>query len=51
MCSYLAYPSFPLIGVVGVVLLVLNLPDTCGSKAQMVAPHGAVRATVPVTTE
>ena len=29
--------------------LVINLPGTSGSKAQMVTPHGAVRAMVPVT--
>ena len=51
MCSYLVYSSFPLIDVVGAVPLVINLPGASGSKAQMVAPHGTVRATVSVTLE
>ena len=50
MCSYLVYTSFPLIGVVGLsVTLIIYLPGASKSKAQMVAPCGAVRAMVPVT--
>ena len=50
MCSYLVYPSFPLIGVVGAVCVSGDQSSRCsGCKAQMVALYGAVRATVPVT--
>lgn len=45
--SYLVYPPFPLIGVT----LVVNLPGSSASKAQMVVLHGAVRTMVPVTLE
>ena len=51
MCSYLVYPSFPLIGVVGAVSLVISLPGASESKVQMVVPHGVVRAMVLVTQE
>ena len=50
MCSYLIYPSFPLIGVVGNVCdYVINLPGASGCKAQLVAPHGVISAMVPFT--
>lgn len=43
MFSYFAYPSFPLIGVVGVMSLVINLQVASGSEDQMFAPHGGDR--------
>ena len=51
MCSYLVYPSFPLIGVVGAVSLVINLPVASGFKAQKFTPGGAVRSIVLVALE
>ena len=49
MCSYLVYPSFPLIGVVGAICDSDDLPGASGSKVQMVVLHGAVSTTVPVS--
>ena len=49
MCFYLVYSSFPLIGVVGVVSLVIALSGSSESKAEMVVPGGEVRAKVSVT--
>ena len=51
MYSYFVYPSFPLIGVVGTVSLVITFPGASGSKAQMVAPCGGAGATKPVTLD
>lgn len=51
MCSYFFYPSFPLIGVVGALSLVINLTGANGAKAKMVTPCGVVRAMVLVTRE
>lgn len=50
MCSYLVYPTFPLIGMVGAVCDSSDqFSGSIGSKSQMFAFHDAVRATVPVT--
>ena len=45
------YSSFPLIDVVGVVCLVITLPGTSGSKAQMIVPCNGVGAMAPVKPE
>ena len=49
MCSYLVYHLF--FGAVAALSLVISLPSASGSKAQMVAPHGAGETTIPVTPE
>ena len=51
MCSYLVYPSFPLIGVVGSGSLGITLPDASGPKPQILIPHGRVKSSVPDTLE
>ena len=43
--------SFPLIGVVGTMSLVITLPGASQSKAYMFAPCGSFEAMVPVKQE